>query len=77
MVKVGSITHTNTISKPAIVIRGEYKCRILEIHLKLKDQWLRTILFIHRLLYQNLMVTAHWKSTRYTHKKEEVIQTQQ
>ena len=37
-VKVGNHPQTNMISKPAIVKRGEYKCRILEMHLKLIDQ---------------------------------------
>ena len=50
--------HTN-ISKPAIVRRGEHKCRTLEMHLKLEDQQRKTILFLYRLLYQNLMVTAN------------------
>ena len=50
--------HTN-ISKPATVRRGEHKCRTLEMHLKLKDQQRKTILFLYRLLYQNLMVTAN------------------
>ena len=58
-VKVGNHPHRNMISKPAVVRRGEHKCRILEMHLKLKDQQLITILFIYRLLYQNLMVTAN------------------
>ena len=30
--------------------------------MELKDQQLKTILFIYRLLYQNLLVTANWKS---------------
>ena len=58
-VKVGNRPHTNMISKSSIVRRGEHKCRILKMHLKLKDQQLKTILFIYRLLYQNLMVTAN------------------
>ena len=69
-VKVGNHPHTNMISKPAIVRRGEYKCRILEMDLKLKDQQLKTILFTYRLLYQNLMVTANRKSTIDTHTKK-------
>ena len=36
-VKVGNHSYTNMISKPAIVRREEYKCRILEMHLKLRD----------------------------------------
>ena len=60
-VKVGSHPHTNMKSKPATVRRGEYKRRTLEMHLKLRDQQLKTILFVYRLLYQNLMVTTKRK----------------
>ena len=71
-VKVGDHPHTNMISKQAIVKRGKYKCRILGMHLKLRDQQLKTILCIYicyifiynlyiDLLYQNLMVTANTK----------------
>ena len=49
-VKIENHLHTNMISKPAIVRRGEQKCRILEMHLKLKDQQLETIFLICRLL---------------------------
>ena len=43
------------------------------MHLKLKDQQLKAILFIYRLLYQNLMVTTNQESTVDTHtqKKKE------
>ena len=34
-----------------------------------KDQQLKSILFIYKLLYQNLMVTANQKSTIDTHTK--------
>ena len=51
--------------------RVEHKCRILEMRLKLKDQQFKTILFIYRLLYQNLMVTANQKPTIDTHTKKE------
>ena len=74
---VGNHPHTNMISKPEIMRKGEYKCRILEMHLKLKDHQFKKILFIYRLLYQNLMVTANRKFTINTHtKKEKGIQTQ-
>ena len=69
-VKVGNHPHTNMISKPAITRRGEHKCRILEMHLKLRGQQLKTILFIYRLLYQILMVTPNRKSTINTHTKK-------
>ena len=57
------------ISEPAGVRRGEYKFRILEMYLQLRDQQLKTILYIYRLLYQNLIVTANQKSTVDTHTK--------
>ena len=69
-VKVGNNPHTNMISRPAIMRRGEHKCRILEKHLKLKDQQLKTILFIYILLYQNITVTTNGKYNRYTHTKK-------
>ena len=59
-VKLGNHPHINMISKPAIVRRGEHKRKMLEMHLKLKDQQLKTLLFIHRMLNQNLMVGLPW-----------------
>ena len=53
---------------------GEYKCRIFEkINLKLRDRQLKTIMYLFRLLYQNLMVTSNQKSIIdvYTIKKKE------
>ena len=58
-VKVGNRLYTNTILKPAIMRKGEYKCRILEMYLKLREQQLKSIFCIYRLLYQNLMGTAN------------------
>ena len=55
-VKVGSHPDTKMVSK----------CRILEMHLKLRDQQLKIILYVYRLLYQNLMVTANQKSVSPT-----------
>ena len=40
------------------------------MHLKLRDQQLKTTLYIYRLLYQNLMGTANQKTTIDTHKKK-------
>ena len=37
---------------------------------KLRDQQLKTILYIYGLLYQNLMATANQKSTIDTHTKK-------
>ena len=33
--------HTNMIPKPAIMKKGGYKCRILEMYLQLRDQQLK------------------------------------
>ena len=44
------------------------------MHLKLKDQQLKTILFIYRLVYQNLMITANQKSKIDTHTKRKRYQ---
>ena len=35
---VGNHPHTNMLPNPEIVRRGGYKCRILEIHLQLREQ---------------------------------------
>ena len=67
-VKVGNHPHINMISKPAKV-RREYKGSILEMHWKLRDKQLKTILCTYRLLYQNLMGTTNQKSTKDTHRK--------
>ena len=40
-VKVGNHPQTNMLPKPEI-IRGGYKCNVLEIHLQLKDQQFKT-----------------------------------
>ena len=67
IIKVGNHPYTNMIPKPALVRRGGYKCRILEMHLQLTDQQLKTIVYVYRFLHQNLMVTTNQKSTIYTH----------
>ena len=41
-VKAGNHPHTNMVSKPVIMKGTEYKCRIFEMHLKLRDQQLKT-----------------------------------
>ena len=80
-VKVGNHLHTNMTSKPAIVRRGEYKCMILEMHWKLKDRQLKTILCvcggIYILLDQNLMVTANQKFTMDTHTQKKERRTKE
>ena len=53
--------------KSEIMRRGGYKCRTLEMHLQLRDQQLKIVSFIHRLLYRNFRVTASHKSTIDTH----------
>ena len=62
-------------SKSEIRRRGGYKCRTLEMHLQLRDQQLKTILYIYRLLYQNFRITANQKSTidTQTNRKNQLI----
>ena len=43
------------------------------MHLKLKGQELKTVLFMYRLLYQNLVVTANWKSLIDTEKEIQTL----
>ena len=84
IVKVGNHPHTNMLPKAEIVKRGGYECRILEMHLQLRNQQLKTILcvcvcvcvcvcmcihtHIYRLWYQNFIITANQKSTIDTNK---------
>ena len=60
--------------KSEIVRRGGYKSRTLEMHLQLRDQQLKTISYIYRLLYQNSRITANQKSTidTQTNKKNQL-----
>ena len=66
IVKVVNHSHTNMISKPAIVKR-EYKCKILLTHLKLRDEHLKTTVYVCVcvcvFLYQNPLVTTDQKMT--------------
>ena len=50
------------ISKEVIITVRKYKSNVLKMHLKLKDQKLKTITYIERLLYKNLMLTTKQKS---------------
>ena len=44
-------------------MRGrDYKYRISEIDLKLRDQQLKTVMYTNKMLYQKLMITRHHKS---------------
>ena len=45
-VNVGNHPHANMISKPANLRRGEYKCKVLQMHLKLRDQQLKPVLYM-------------------------------
>ena len=58
------------IPKTAIMRRGECKCKILKMYLKLRDQQLKTIKYIYRLLYKNPMVNANQKSIIDIHTKK-------
>ena len=62
-VKLGKHPCTHMLPKSEIIRRGGYKRRTLEMHLQLRDQELKTISYIYRLLYQNFRITANQKST--------------
>ena len=47
------------------------------MHSKLRDQQLKTIVWIYGVLYQNLMVISNWKIFKDTCAKETAIQIQQ
>ena len=51
------------MSKPEIERRGGYKYRILQMHMQLRDQQIKTIPH----LYQNFMVITKKKPTIDTH----------
>ena len=61
------------LPNPEIVRRGGYKCRTLEMHLQLRDQQLKTILYMYRLLHQNFRETANQKSTIDTQTKKKQL----
>ena len=64
------------IIKTEIVRRGEYKCKVFKMYWKLRDQQLKMITYIYRLLYKSLRVSANQKSIIDIHtKKEREIQT--
>ena len=48
---------------------GEFKFRIVKMHMKLRDQQLKTIMYVNRLLYKNLMVTTNQKCIINIYKK--------
>ena len=61
MVKVGNHSYTNMIPKLATVRRVQMQEQ--ELNLKLRDQQFKTILYIYRLLYQNIMRTSNQNTT--------------
>ena len=61
-VKAGNHPHKHGI-KTSNREKRQLQCRILETHLKLRDQQLKTISYIYRLLQRNLVGTANQKST--------------
>ena len=63
--KVRNHLHTNMISN---YDTGEDKCRLLALHLVFKDQQVKTVLFIYRLLYPKPSGNCKLESYgRYTH----------
>ena len=53
-----------------IIGGGEYKCRVSKMHLKLRDQQLKTSTYKYKLVYKNLMVTEKQKSIIDIHRKK-------
>ena len=49
-VKIQNHPRTSMPPKSEIMKRGGYKCRTLEMHLQLRDQQLKTISYIYRLI---------------------------
>ena len=57
------------ISKPENMRREEYKCKVLQMHLKLRDQQLKkSSMYIERYI-KNLMIATNQKSVIDIHKK--------
>ena len=46
ILKIRNHPHANMLPKPEIMRKGEYNCRTLEMHLQLRGQQLKTILYI-------------------------------
>jgi len=65
-VKIGNHPYTIMLPKSEIMRRGRYKCGTMEMHLQLRDQQLKTISYIYRLLYQKFRATANQKPTTDT-----------
>ena len=59
IVKVGNHPHKNMISKPIIMRGVEYKCRILEMYLKKRDQQLKTITHTHTHTHTHIHTYMH------------------
>ena len=49
---------------------GDYKCSIFKMHLKLRDQQLKAIIYIYDCCKKNLMVTTNQKSIIDIHTKK-------
>jgi len=69
-IKAGKHPSTNMASKLASMRRGKDKYRTLKMHLKLRDQEPKIILYTYIGLYQNLMGTTHQETTMDTHIKK-------
>ena len=68
--KVGNYPHTIMISKPTIMRRGEYKCSILEMHSKLRDQYVCmyvcVCIYIYIYIYICIYIYTHIHIYIYT-----------
>ena len=55
IVKVENHPHTNMLPESEIMRRGGYKCKTLETYLQLRDQQLKTILYIYTHSYIEML----------------------
>ena len=65
--KVGNYPHTIMISKTTIMRRGEYKCSILEMHLKLRDQYVCMYVCVYIYIYIYIYIYTHTYIYTYIH----------
>ena len=68
IVKVGNHPHTNMLPKAEIMRKEGFKCRTLAMHSQLRDQQLKTILYIQTPLSKLQGNCKPKVSNRYTHK---------
>ena len=69
IVKVGSHPYPDMLPKPEIMRRGGYECRTLEMCLQLKDQQLKTIIYVYIYVYTHTHTHSYIKTRVTTNQK--------